>query len=260
MKKIVTIALFILIFLLFSYEVTAATKFNEVQTPQELNELLKKEELITLNENGLISVQVDLSTLEVNREVINEYLNMVNIMNQQIKNGIVSMTDDLKVQSSNIEDVAKRVYKNDQKHEKTNTLDANSCIPLVSLVEGNRDELEDIYDTQLTFNPSNAYTFTVGWWVGKVMEKGDWDYKVQPGYAPWYKKFCMQHYNGIIKEHNSKWLGNYNYGYTGELLFSLSVLHKGGDAVSYLLNWRPDSQEAKDAIEWGFSDAYWFYD
>ena len=137
---------------------------------------------------------------------------------------------------------------------------ADTCIFLINLVESNRDELEEICETaQLLYNPSDAYNFTVGWWVGKVMPEGDWDYKVQPGYSPWYKEFCMLHYDGVVRDHNSKWLGNYNYGYTGELLFSLQTLYNGGDAISYLLNGIPDGSEAKEAIEWGYNDASTYY-
>lgn len=259
MKKIVFVSLFIFGLFLFSSEISAAAKFDEIKSLQKLNQVLKEEKIIYLDKNGLISLSDDLTSLGIKEDLVNEYKNMVIIMNKQIESGIISIDKNLNVKTTTIEEVAQKVYKNDQKNNKRNTLSSNTCIPLVTLVEGNRDELEAIYSTQKILNPNGAYAVTVGWWVGKVRENGAWDYKVQPGYSPWYKTFCMNHYNGFVLEHNSKWLGNYNYGYTGELLFSLSILHAGGDAISYLINWEPDTQEAKDTIEWGYSDAYYFY-
>lgn len=130
---------------------------------------------------------------------------------------------------------------------------------VVSLVELNRSELEGVYNTYVTFEPGRAFDFTLGWWVGKVKEGGDWDYKVKEGYSPWYKEFTMIMYNGFREVHNSKWLGNYNYGYTGEFLFSLSTLLKGGDAISELINGVPDEPEVKGTIERGYAEAYYFY-
>ncbi|PLR75200.1 hypothetical protein CU633_22405 [Bacillus sp. V3-13] len=264
MKKAILFSLFVIGYFLFPPDITnAASNFSEIKTTQELHQELKDEKLIYLDENGLIKIPDNLSSLGVNQDLFDKYINMVNITNQQIQDGIISMDKELNVKPFTIEEIADKIYENDKKNDENNisfsTLSTSSYLDLVDLVETNRDELEAIYNTQATFNPSGAYNFTVGWWVGKVREDGDWDYKVQPGFSPWYKTFNMAHYNGIVEEHNSKWLGNYNYGYTGEFLFSLSVLLAGGDAISYLINWEPDTPEAKEAIEWGYSDAYYFY-
>ncbi|SDZ68439.1 toxin 44 [Evansella caseinilytica] len=260
MKKAFFISCFVSISFFLSLGVTnAASNFSEIQTTEELHQELKNQKMILLDENGMIALPDNIDSLGAKQNLIDEYINMIDLTNQQIEDGIISMDQELNVEPFTVEEVADKVYQLDQKQNETLQPQADSCISLVHLVEKNRDELEEVFRTQLAVNPTSAYTFAVGWWVGKVMEGGAWDYKIQPGYAPWYKTFCMLHYNGVVLEHNSKWLGNYNYGYTGELLFSLSVLHAGGDAISYALNWRPDGKEAKDAIEWGFSDAYWFY-
>lgn len=275
MKKAILFCMFFIGYFVLSPEITnAASNLSEVHTTQELHQELKNEKLIHLDQNGLISVP-DLSSLGVNQELSEKYIGMVNIMNQQIQDGIISMDHELNVKPTNIEKISKKVYQNDQKNKEKNSISkfltkscedqniistmSSSCIDLVRLVETNRSQLESTYNSYATFDPVNAYSYTVGWWVGKVQENGAWDYKVQPGYAPWYNTFCMLHYNGVVLDHNSKWLGNYNYGYTGEFLFSLDTLLVGGDAISYLINWEPDTPEAKEAIEWGYSDAYWFY-
>lgn len=272
LKKVILFCMFFIGYFVLSPEITnAASNLSDIQTTQELHQELKDEKLIHLDQNGLIAVP-DLSPLGVNLDLSRDYINMINIINQQIQDGIISMDQELNVQPTTSEEIAKKVYQNDKKNEKQNLFTtpscneqnslstlAASCIDLVKLVETNRSQLVGTYIAFSAADPAHAHAYTVGWWVGKVREDGAWDYKVQPGYSPWYNTFCMLHYNGVVIDHNSKWLGNYNYGYTGEFLFSLDILLKGADAISYLINQIPDTPEAKEAIEWGFSDAYYFY-
>ena len=75
------------------------------------------------------------------------------------------------------------------------------------------------------------YASTVMYWVRKVKPNGEWDYKTREGYSPYYKEFCTC-YDGAVKHITSEYLGNFNYGYTGKFLFSLSELHAGSFAVS----------------------------
>jgi hypothetical protein len=58
---------------------------------------------------------------------------------------------------------------------------------------------------------SLAVSYLYGWWVNKVREGGDWDYKIQPG--------------------GTQAQGNVNYGATGSLILPLDVLKRGAGAV-----------------------------
>lgn len=265
MKKVILFSVLVIGYFLFPPEISNAASIGDVNTTQELHQELKDAKIIYLDKDGLIAVPDDLSSLGVNQDLAEKYIDMINIANDQIQDGIFSMDKELNVKPFTAEEIADKVYENDQKDKNNNNnkrsvqaAAANPKLNVVSLVEKNRKELIKIHDIQATVNPSSAYTFSVGWWVGKVTVNGDWDYKVVSGYSPWNKSFSMTLYNGVVQTHNSKWLGNYNYGYTGQFLFPLNILHKGGDAVSYALNYKPDSQAAKDTIEWGFSDAYYF--
>ena len=64
-----------------------------------------------------------------------------------------------------------------------------------------------------------AWSSATAYWVAKVAPNGDWDYKVQPGFPPWHRRFCC-YFNGAYNHVNSEYIGNFNYGYTGSLLFT----------------------------------------
>lgn len=62
-----------------------------------------------------------------------------------------------------------------------------------SLAQSNRSELEGFYWSVVDSNkynpfPIDPYLSVVGYFVGKVRPGGDWDYKVVPGYGPWYNE------------------------------------------------------------------------
>ena len=120
----------------------------------------------------------------------------------------------------------------------------------------NYNELEEYYDmcvqVSIISPDFDPYLATAGYWVGKVREGGDWDYKSQPGFSPYDKMFCCS-YGGLTKQHRtSEWLGNYNYGYTGSFLFSLGILHFGSSAVA---GFDPADEEDWPAIDEGYYDS-----
>lgn len=125
---------------------------------------------------------------------------------------------------------------------------------LITMCRTNYTTLSDYYDTMLKValvNPyANPYASTVGFWVGKVMEGGDWDYKVQPGFAPYNKQFCA-YFDNKWNHITSEYIGNFNYGYTGSLLFTLNVLHIGSSAVA--------GSVEKDQADWPAIDAGYAY-
>ncbi|MGG6313780.1 polymorphic toxin type 44 domain-containing protein [Paenibacillus macerans] len=102
-------------------------------------------------------------------------------------------------------------------------------------------------------DPNKAVTAPIEMWVGKVKPNGEWDYKAVNGYKPYNKEWTAYTRNSIeIK--TSEWFGNYNYGFTGSFIFSLSTLYTGGDLVSQIKNGAPDDFSDKQAIAQGYYD------
>ncbi|WP_050691172.1 polymorphic toxin type 44 domain-containing protein [Priestia megaterium] len=159
-----------------------------------------------------------------------------------------------------ITEVAHNSYKNAETSQKFSTFSVDTglkSLNLKGLVESNRNELEKFNASVLKTSPGSAYNATVGYFVEKVQEGGPWDYKVRSGYKPWYKEFNASTYNGK-KVINSEYIGNYNYAYTGELLFSKKTLLIGGGAVGVVVG-QPEDSKYKDVITKGYNDAvkYW---
>lgn len=263
-RKFITFSLIMIgCLLILPIEASAFTTLNEVKTTQDLHEELKEQNIIYLDQNGLIVVPDKADTIGINRDLYEEYIQIIERANQLIKDDFISFDNKLNLEPFTQEEIANKVFLRDQNNNnyyyKIFSQEPET-IRVVDLVESNRSELEDFYNTIAVVNPGDAYVATVGYWVGKVSENGSWDYKVQPGFAPWDRDFYAIMYNGFSEIHNSKWLGNYNYGYTGQFLFSLDILLIGGDAISYLLNWEPDAPDVKNTIERGFAEAYYFWE
>lgn len=127
------------------------------------------------------------------------------------------------------------------------------ALNLITMCENNYKTLSNYYNDMLRLsiiNPNlSPWGATVGFWIGKVAEGGDWDYKVQPGFSPWYTTFCS-YFNGSYQHITSEYIGNFNYGYTGSFLFSLDILHFGSSAVA---GFDPADEEDWPAIDAGFN-------
>jgi len=125
-----------------------------------------------------------------------------------------------------------------------------------SIASHNKQTLKNFMDTLLVSNkihPEQAVFSTISFWVAKVKTNGAWDYKNVPGYAPYNKKWTAVQKN-YTSARTSEWFGNYNYGFTGSLLFPCDTLLLGGDAVSWAHNGEKDSSEDKLAIRQGFNE------
>ena len=140
------------------------------------------------------------------------------------------------------------------------TLGKPSGLPKLNaykIAQNNRNEIINFMNTILVSNPSQpaaATSATIGYWVGKVKTGGAWDYKNVKGFTPYNKKWnAVQRYTTSTK--TSEWFGNYNYGFTGSVLFSKKILLAGGDAVSWVHNGETDSKEDKAAIKQGYNES-----
>lgn len=247
-----------------------------VTVPDDLFKKSLQKGLLDLDSEGLlISNNKKVSKLSTSSKDYNDYKETVESLNFLVENDIVNIENDLSITMLSSEEISDLVFKKYQENPdeenpellnaattktKINLLAVDnglSSINLKSIVEKNRDELEKIYTSMLKTNPKGAYSGAVGYFVGKVRENGAWDYKVKSGYKPWYKEFNAATYDGK-KVINSEYIGNYNYGYTGELLFSKKILLIGGATVGAGTR-TPEDEKDRNTITKGFNDAVKYY-
>lgn len=131
-----------------------------------------------------------------------------------------------------------------------------SQLGLGSMVARNTNDVRGCFFAMAVSSPELALSSAMGYWVGKVRPGGDWDYKVQPNYAPYNRKFCCTYGKNNSKKFyhlSSEFIGNYNYGYTGSILFNLDILKFGSTAAAGF-DWTKDSDDYP-AITEGYNDA-----
>ena len=87
-----------------------------------------------------------------------------------------------------------------------------------------------------------------------MKKNGAWDYKVSSDYGPYNKKWSMVLKNSIAV-HTAEWFGNYNYGFIGKVLFSLSELKGGSQLVSLVWSHKLDDAEDTSAITVGYGES-----
>lgn len=203
-------------------------------------------------ENGEIVVNESLRD-KISANDYDTIVSDMELMNDSIELGIVSfsqiagsfVTADIETFLSNLPDNDTNLVK-----EINNARILN--FNLGGVVSENYAYIENYFNTQMTYNPSGAYTVTLALWVEKVREGGDWDYKRV--YPPYDTKFtCTYGLNGSKTGiRTSEFIGNYNYGYTGSILFDLTILKTGSFVVS---GFNPNDYNDHPAIEEGFVDA-----
>lgn len=284
MRKILTFLLLLVGISLFG--LTSDTFASTNDTKESLvgsDEVFKKAvdlDLINTKSNGQLVYLGDKVTLGVSDALYHEFLEKIESVNFLVDLEVAKVDDKYNIILSSSEEIADIIYLNDKEaqstlNSKVPTLNSQKLhsdngvvmptavdnglptINLVSLVKGNKKELENYLNAVLKTAPTGAYAATVGYFVGKVREGGVWDYKSQPGYRYWYKEWNASTYSGT-KVINTEYIGNYNYAYVGETLFSKSILLIGGGAVGVGVG-QPEDAKDKQAITDGYNDAvkYW---
>lgn len=197
------------------------------------------------------------------KEIIDLYLQEIESVNNLYEKNLVTITENLSIEPLDTEEVIKVVYKSSSNLEPSDItiLSPDHGLPyinLVGLVTANRNEIETVYNDYLALSRLganiNPWALTTGYWIGKVQEGGPWDYKRVSGFSPWYKQWWAYTYSGE-RQITTEYIGNYNYGYTGEFLFSLNILYLGGQIANGLKFWEPEDQEDRNAIRDGYYDA-----
>ncbi|HBQ86066.1 MAG TPA: hypothetical protein DD811_06270 [Syntrophomonas sp.] len=186
-------------------------------------------------------------------------------INEIIQLGVASFDENFDLKVASPEETINIISERDKKLQQsgtrsTNKFDTQSIMPTslpvldaYAIASDNYEIISDYFDAIQVYAPWSAYPSTVSYWISKIKERGAWDYKVQPGYSPYNKQWqTLTLYTSSVR--TSEWFGNYNYGFTGRFLFSLSILHAGGDGASYVFNHTIDDQEDRDAVTFGYND------
>lgn len=108
----------------------------------------------------------------------------------------------------------------------------NSTLPILNvgaIVNENKLRIRDlhIYYLSLYNNSTSAFVAVALDWVSLVKTDGEWDYKVDLGWDTMYDCYLGIPSNFYQQNMTGEYIGNYNYGYTGFLLFPYSVLIAG---------------------------------
>lgn len=154
----------------------------------------------------------------------------------------------------NVIDDVKKYYKKEIKQDVKAMAGSRSIetIDLIGMCDDNYSSLQTVYWVAFAAGfvvPGVApWSTTVIYWVNKVREGGDWDYKRLEGFSPWDTEFYT-YYDGYRHTVTSEYIGNFNYGYTGSYLFDLYTLYYGSYAVSGF--------DAADVEDWpAITDGY----
>ncbi len=159
-----------------------------------------------------------------------EYVSRLDSLNKLIDIGIYSFNEESGIVSHALECIKDPSIMKDCSTDTQFTYNliyaTNEDLDLGWQVHQNFQEIKNIYRNVATYPAAVAY------WVNKVRKNGDWDYKVKDIFKHNKTYWCKYGPGGSSRGYrNGEWIGNYNYGYTGHLLFNLDVLHVGSSAV-----------------------------
>ncbi|NQX46942.1 hypothetical protein HQN87_16510 [Paenibacillus tritici] len=261
MKKIFTLAT--LMFFLISSLVSASPQ-NENKSKNdeimEIHQTVVSKGLAMIDNAGKIAINTNALQLGVDEFLFNKYLENMDSINFAIEIGGIHFDKDFNVKIGTKEEVIRDVFEKDQ--ERTNELSfvvpfsdpgAPPTLSAYNIAYTNRNQMINYYQSLaggIFGDPEAAYSATFGYWVARVQAGGAWDYKSVPGYTPYYKQWTMSlKYNNEL--HTSEWFGNYNYGFTGSVLFSLSALYAGADGAGYVWGNGPDDAADRQAVNQG---------
>ena len=197
--------------------------------------------VIVVSENGLFEVLGDVEDTKANERL----QHLLKVCNESIKDGILIINTNGEIESKLKIDESLgtvpyglRNSNNTDAPVQISPLNAaHGCsfdaLNLILLCDNNYTELVDYYNDMLelgeAYDDLDPYAATISWWVIKVNNGGDWDYKKNPIYKN--GQFCS-YFDSNFNHIDAEYIGNFNYGYTGAFLFGLNMLHTGSFVVS----------------------------
>gem|GEM_PF-2313743 len=150
-------------------------------------------------------------------------------------------------------------------HESCSLMAAHTCsytkVNLASICATNYSTIYNyfLYCVELQTRYGDAidpFAMTVAEWVAYVRPNAPWDYKATSTYGN-NKTLCLT-YSGATNSHQAmggEFMGNYNYGYTGKILFSLTVLKTASWVLAYGYGDGANEHEDQVVITMGYNAA-----
>ncbi|CAM3207062.1 hypothetical protein HP548_02450 [Paenibacillus taichungensis] len=257
------------------YEADPLSSLDSQETDQlkALHQEIINKGLITLNEDGKMVLNDETFTvLKVDSQFESIYVENISRVNMLLDQGGVYLDNDFNLQMGSTEEIAEGIAERTLELKKEQLLSQFKQDQLVtpfadpgappflyaySISSQNYYQMYDIWASLalgIYGNPTAALSYTTTWWVDRVRPGGIWDYKVVNGYKPYNKEWTAFVKGGKTQIRKTEWFGNYNYGFTGKLLFPLSILYTGGDVVSKITGGAPDSFEDRADIAQGYNE------
>ena len=264
MKKFFISAVSLVLCLSVLTSAFAIEKISPIDDPIQIWLELRNEHYLTVGNDGLLYVEPD--NMFTNMSTYPEFLNLIDVCNDSIRDGFLLVDQDTGMMRSAIQFETEVVPYGLSSQNEPNEPDeiipyngAHGCsvqaLALLQMCQRNYNTLVNYYEEMRQL--ANIYPevdpmgMAVAYWIANVRPGGEWDYKVHPNFAPYYTQFCS-YFNGNFNHITSEYIGNFNYGYTGSFLYPLTILHLGSYTVS---GFDPKDKEDWPAIDAGYQNA-----
>ncbi|MEK4510840.1 hypothetical protein EJP82_06445 [Paenibacillus anaericanus] len=280
LKKIVP--MFLTIFLIFT-SVVSATE-SSITYSKEYNDFHRIHSVIVengwgyLNEKNLLQITATADDLTITKEEYSKYLADIQSINNVVEEGGAIFDQNFNFYVRSLEE-----YKEFKDNTTSDNLDNllilrsdNTIVPfsdpgappfknMYSIAGINKTTVHnyfaDMLNTLILSGMPNAgaiaYSNTVGFFVDKVKPGGAWDYKIVSGWGPWYNQLDLN-FHSSREIQIAAYAGNYNYGFVGRELFTLSELLAAGDGISLITQQKLDGEDDKIPIRRGYSESAYY--
>ncbi|WP_019914589.1 polymorphic toxin type 44 domain-containing protein [Paenibacillus sp. HW567] len=248
------------------YKTDPLSSLDSQETDQlkALHQEIINKGLISLNEDGQIVLNDEtFDVLKVNSQLQDNYIENIGRINFLLEQGGVYLDNNFNLQMGSSEGISQSISERNLEAKQNQIVTpfsdpgAPPFLYAYSIATQNYNGMYDVWSSLalgIYGNPIAALSYTTTWWVERVKPGGIWDYKVVSGYSPYYKQWTAFVKGGGTQIRTTEWFGNYNYGFTGKLLFSLGILYTGGDVVSKITGGAPDDFQDRANIAQGYNE------
>lgn len=249
-----------------NYKADPLSSLDSQETNQlkALHQEIINKGLISLNEDGQIVFNDEtFDVLKVDSQLQENYIENIERNNLLLEQGGVYLDNDFNLQIGSPEEISQSILERNLEEKQNQFVSpfsdpgAPPYLYAYSTATQNYNQMYDVWASLalgIYGNPTAALSYTTSWWGDRVRPGGIWDYKVVSGYAPNTKQWTAFVKGGATQIRTTEWFGNYNYGFTGKLLFPLGILYTGGDVVSKITGGAPDNFEDKASIAQGYNE------
>lgn len=240
-KRLCSITLVLILLFLTTSSAFANSDNHQFNSVENISDYVLKNssQYLEKNADGTVTVKEDIYKIDAAPEVVNEFMQTVELVNKGVKRGIIYWNENFVPKAVDPDKIPKKELKIENyvypQYDPTEPPYYNLMAVLWDNVE-ELDEVWEIFWAAQRLDPEfNAYYAWVGYWLEKVREGGEWDYKLALGWNKWYKVVI----NGKVDYIQGQDIGNINYGYTGTHIgLSPTTLKTGAHLASLIENLR----------------------